>query len=451
MVDTVEDDSSPHLRSNDVFVSGVGHSCQKFIKGWIGGQGQSCKGVHDQVDPEHLNWGQRGFLQNWGAHKGHHNGYSVNGQLELKELPDTIEYISTILNSSDDGAEVVIEKNDTSCFFGNLGSSNTHSKSNVSFFEGRSIIGTITCHSYDILELLEASGQDIFILGWWSGKNSEFISDLFEFIDVFDNIFGFWFFLTSFIIFIFTITFIIFIIFVNFNFDESLDQSSKLLSFHDSVVILHAFNCGSCEMWGEDLSLFSNGGGCFCVITCHHSDDNTCIFAVLDCFWNWFLERILDTSDTNHYQIIFKVLRIIGFGFFSSYFFIADKDGPQRIRREETDDSSKLFSEGAINRSHIAWFIEVVFAAFEKDFRSTFGEDVVFIVLFLLIYHRHSLSVWTERNSINGFYLSPDIFKVIAQVVCHFKKGALGFISNLLKFTSFSDWMSIWVQSQTIS
>ena len=64
VVDTVEDDSSPHLGSNDVLMSGVRHSCQKFIEGWIGGQGQSCKGVHDQVDPKHLNWGQGGFLQN---------------------------------------------------------------------------------------------------------------------------------------------------------------------------------------------------------------------------------------------------------------------------------------------------------------------------------------------------------------------------------------------------
>ena len=62
VVDTVEDDSSPHLRSNDIFVSGIRHSCQKFIEGWFGGQGQSCKSVHDQVDPEHLNWSQGGFL-----------------------------------------------------------------------------------------------------------------------------------------------------------------------------------------------------------------------------------------------------------------------------------------------------------------------------------------------------------------------------------------------------
>jgi len=59
VINAVEDDSSPHLGSDDVFVSGNRHSCQKFIKGWVSGQGQSCKGIHDQVDPEHLNWAQR--------------------------------------------------------------------------------------------------------------------------------------------------------------------------------------------------------------------------------------------------------------------------------------------------------------------------------------------------------------------------------------------------------
>lgn len=58
VVDTVEDDSSPHLGGNNMLISTIWHSGQEFIEWGVSGQGQSCQSVHNQVDPKHLNWGQ---------------------------------------------------------------------------------------------------------------------------------------------------------------------------------------------------------------------------------------------------------------------------------------------------------------------------------------------------------------------------------------------------------
>lgn len=63
LVDSVENDDSPHLGSNDVLFSRVGHSLQQLIGGRLGGQGKGSKGIHDQVDPQHLDRSERRSLQ----------------------------------------------------------------------------------------------------------------------------------------------------------------------------------------------------------------------------------------------------------------------------------------------------------------------------------------------------------------------------------------------------
>ena len=63
VVNAVEDDPSPHLRSDDMLMPRVWHSGQEFIKWGVSGQGQSCQSVHNQVDPKHLNWSQWGSFE----------------------------------------------------------------------------------------------------------------------------------------------------------------------------------------------------------------------------------------------------------------------------------------------------------------------------------------------------------------------------------------------------
>ena len=51
---------SPHDRGDNRSVLMVWHSGQDVIGWWLSGKGKSSEGVHDQVDPKHLNsikWG----------------------------------------------------------------------------------------------------------------------------------------------------------------------------------------------------------------------------------------------------------------------------------------------------------------------------------------------------------------------------------------------------------
>ena len=53
------DDVFPHLRGNQIFEFGVRFSLEKLVCGRLSGKGKRGHGVHDEVDPQHLDRAQR--------------------------------------------------------------------------------------------------------------------------------------------------------------------------------------------------------------------------------------------------------------------------------------------------------------------------------------------------------------------------------------------------------
>ena len=102
VVDAVEDYSSPHLGSNNVLVSSIWHSFQQFVNRRLSRQSQGSQCVHDQVDPKHLDGSEGRLLQDDCSGEGHHDSHAVDSQLELKELSDAVEDVSTVLDCCDD-------------------------------------------------------------------------------------------------------------------------------------------------------------------------------------------------------------------------------------------------------------------------------------------------------------------------------------------------------------
>jgi len=58
------DNISPHKGSNQGSILFVGHPFQYFYQGWLSGEGQSSKRIHNQIDPEHLDCCQGRVSQN---------------------------------------------------------------------------------------------------------------------------------------------------------------------------------------------------------------------------------------------------------------------------------------------------------------------------------------------------------------------------------------------------
>ena len=52
---TLTDDEFPHLISDEAFTLRVGLSFEQFITRRLSGKSERSKGIHDEVDPQHLN------------------------------------------------------------------------------------------------------------------------------------------------------------------------------------------------------------------------------------------------------------------------------------------------------------------------------------------------------------------------------------------------------------
>ena len=76
-------------------------SSKELVTWWLGSEGEGGKGVHDKVDPQHLNGVKGGFSQNGSSDEGHNEGDEVDGQLELQEFPDGVEDVSSPFHGSD--------------------------------------------------------------------------------------------------------------------------------------------------------------------------------------------------------------------------------------------------------------------------------------------------------------------------------------------------------------
>ena len=92
--------------------SAVRFSQQQLWSRELRSEGQTGEGVHDQVDPEHLNSLERTVLYGTGSYERHNDGNNVHSQLELEELGDTVVHISAPHHGLDDAGEVVISQND---------------------------------------------------------------------------------------------------------------------------------------------------------------------------------------------------------------------------------------------------------------------------------------------------------------------------------------------------
>lgn len=88
LVDRMPNDVLFHQLRDDAIVTGVGFSEEQLFVGVFGRERKGSEGVHNQVDPQHLNGFQDFLLQKGRAHKGTEHSNDVDCQLELKELSD---------------------------------------------------------------------------------------------------------------------------------------------------------------------------------------------------------------------------------------------------------------------------------------------------------------------------------------------------------------------------
>ena len=129
---SVAQDVAPHRSIDDHRVSAFWHSTLDDVSArWLSSEGQSSKGVHDEVYPKHLNRSEGCVVKDERAGEDNKEGDNVNGHLELKEFSNVVKSRSAVFHCTKNRAEVVIKQLDVSSVLGNVGSCYPHCKANV--------------------------------------------------------------------------------------------------------------------------------------------------------------------------------------------------------------------------------------------------------------------------------------------------------------------------------
>ena len=106
----------------------------------------------------------------------------------MQEFSNVIIDVSSVFQSNDDGTEVVIEKNNITSILGNIGTSDSHGKTDIGFGKSWSIIGTITCNSDNTSAGLHTGDENLLVKWGASTKDFEVFLDLVELMLVTDSL-----------------------------------------------------------------------------------------------------------------------------------------------------------------------------------------------------------------------------------------------------------------------
>ena len=141
--DGLAQDHFPHIVADEGFGPSVRFPFQEFLARGLGRQSQRRQGVHDQIYPEHLDGGQRKTVEEEGADERNEQGHEIHRELELQELADVFVNASSPEHGADDRPEVVVQDHHVGGFLGNLGSAQSHRKTNVGGFECGGVVRSV--------------------------------------------------------------------------------------------------------------------------------------------------------------------------------------------------------------------------------------------------------------------------------------------------------------------
>lgn len=99
---------------------------EKAIVRLFSGESEGTTSVHDQVDPEHLHWGEGGIGQPHTADEDHKEGDDVDGELELQELLHVCIDTAAPENGGNHWNKVIVGKDHVRGIDCNLGSGYAH-------------------------------------------------------------------------------------------------------------------------------------------------------------------------------------------------------------------------------------------------------------------------------------------------------------------------------------
>ena len=175
--------------------------------------------------------------------------------MELQELADVVKSGAAILNSTEDGAEVVVEELDISGILGNIGTSDAHGKADIRTMKRGSVVCAITCDGNSTTNLNQTVHEHKFVIRLRTRHNLEFLFDLFELTDVSNSALY-----ANFII-----------LRALFLLNTAINLAAELLASHANVILLVSLSIHL----RENASFASDGSCSLEVVASNHADINS--------------------------------------------------------------------------------------------------------------------------------------------------------------------------------
>lgn len=181
-------------------------------------------------------------------------------------------------------------------------------------------------------------------------------------------------------------------------------------------------------MW-DDVGVFGNSDGSLLDVTSDHSDDDTGLFAFVDCFRDALFEWVLDSCQSQNYETIFVLFWMFVFGLFFGEFLVANEEGSERASSKLVEIVPQKILEFLINSLDLSILSNILGTFWQQKVRSSLAINVV---LGVNVHNAgHSLSGRTERNcgynlDYSKYYMVvvflSDVSEIVTPLVCHLQQ-----------------------------
>lgn len=159
----MSEDVSPHDLIDDGVRFWIWLSLEDVVHWGLSGQSESTKGIHNKIDPKHLDGVQWGVTKDCRAEEDDGHSSEIDGKLELQEFSDTVVDVTAVLEGHNNRSEVIIKKDNIRGTLGDVSTCDTHGETDIGLLQGGGVVGTITSDGDDTITGLNTSNQDTLV------------------------------------------------------------------------------------------------------------------------------------------------------------------------------------------------------------------------------------------------------------------------------------------------
>ena len=145
-----DDDALQHAARDDAGVAAGGPAVHKIVSNRLHTERQRGWAIHDDVDPQQLQCGERRGQTTEQRGEYHDHRRQVHGELELDESLEILVNATAPVHGLDNGGKGIVQHHDIAGFLGHLGAGDAHGDAHVRVLDGGRVVDAVAGHRHHI-------------------------------------------------------------------------------------------------------------------------------------------------------------------------------------------------------------------------------------------------------------------------------------------------------------